>query len=519
MNSPRKKLPIGIQTFREIREDDCYYVDKTPLALRLIKEGKYYFLSRPRRFGKSLFLDTLAELFEGNRELFSGLAAEGRWDWSRRFPVIRLSFGGGVLHTRDALDKRIADLLRINREALEVELHPDLDIAGQFGDLIRKAHAATGERVVVLVDEYDKPILDNLTDPAAAGVMRDGLRNLYSVIKDADAHVRFAFLTGVSKFSKVSIFSGLNNLKDITLNPRYSAICGYTEADLDTVFAPELDGLDREQIRTWYNGYNWTGEAVYNPYDVLLLFDERRFHPWWFETGTPTFLVEVLTRRGYFTPQLANLRASEALLSAFDVDTMESEALLWQTGYLTLTGSRQIGARWEYGLGYPNLEVESALNDALLKRLMGNGLRAEQAVSRLYDVLLSGDFEALRRHVASLFAAIPSDWYRNNPIARYEGYYASVFYSHLAALGLDLTPEDTSNVGRLDLALRFNGNLYLMEFKVVELVPEGRALEQIKAKGYADKYRAEGLPIHLLGIEFSKEQRALVGFEVETLSP
>ncbi len=198
----RRSLPIGIQTFRKIREGDYYYVDKSGFALRLIAEGTHYFLSRPRRFGKSLFLDTLAELFAGNEALFRGLEAEGRWDWNRRYPVILLSFAEGVLTSRQALDKRIKDLLRINRDALGVSLYPDLDIAGQFGELIRQAHAATGERVVVLVDEYDKPILDNLTDPETARAMRDGLRNLYSVIKGQDAHVRFAFLTGVSKLSR-----------------------------------------------------------------------------------------------------------------------------------------------------------------------------------------------------------------------------------------------------------------------------------------------------------------------------
>ena len=519
MNRPRKKLPIGIQTFREVREEDYYYVDKTPFALRLIDEGKYYFLSRPRRFGKSLFLDTLGELFEGNRALFTGLTAESNWDWSRRFPVIRLSFAEGVLNSRQALDKRIEDLLRINCENLGVTPHPDLDIAGQFGDLIRKAHAACGERVVVLVDEYDKPILDNITSPETARALRDGLRNLYSVIKGADAHIRFAFLTGVSRFSKVSIFSGLNNLADITLDSTYSAVCGYTETDLDSVFTAELEGFDREQVRAWYNGYNWTGEAVYNPFDLLLLFRQRQFHPWWFETGTPTFLVEVLTQQGFYTPKLSQLRADEALLSAFDVDHLAPEALLWQTGYLTITGLRQIGVRWEYSLGYPNLEVSAALNDSLTKALVGRSGEVSELNSRLYDVLMAGDFAALRRHIESLFAAIPSDWYRNNPIARFEGYYASVFYSHFAALGLDLVPEDASHHGRLDLRLRFNHQIWLFEFKVVELSPQGKALDQIKQKGYADKYRAEGLPIHLIGIEFSSEQRGLVGFATETLPP
>ncbi|SDX50433.1 PD-(D/E)XK nuclease superfamily protein, partial [Thiocapsa roseopersicina] len=322
---------------------------------------------------------------------------------------------------------------------------------------------------------------------------------------------------GVSKFSKVSIFSGLNNLNDVTVDTTYSAICGYTEQDVETVFAPELEGVDRDRMRDWYNGYNWTGEAVYNPFDLLLLFQKREFRSWWFETGTPTFLVDLLTARGYFTPDLAGVRASEALLSTFDVDSMSPEALLWQSGYLTFTGSRRIGARLEYSLGYPNLEVESALNDALLKGLMGDPMQAERAVSRLYDVLVSGDFEALRAHIEALFAAIPHQWHDGHPIARYEGFYASVFYSHLAALGLDLTPEDSGNQGRIDLTLKFNGRIWLFEFKVVELAPEGRALQQIKDRGYADKYRAAGQPIHLIGIEFSRERRTLVGFEVETI--
>jgi hypothetical protein len=515
---PRRALPIGIQTFREIREGDFYYVDKTGFALRLINAGKYYFLSRPRRFGKSLFLDTLAELFEGNAALFEGLEAERHWDWSRRYPVIRLSFGGGVVRQPADLDAKIAEQLDINQEALGIRCAQPTP-AGCFAELIRKAHAGTGERVVVLVDEYDKPILDNLTDPATARQVRDGLRNLYSVIKDSDAHIRFAFLTGVSKFSKVSLFSGLNNLIDITVDANFSAICGYTEADLDQVFASELEGLDRDQIRAWYSGYNWLGEAVYNPFDLLLLFKNRLFRSWWFETGTPTFLVDVLTERGFYTPRLSSLWASESLLSAFDVDQLAPEALLWQTGYLTFTGSRQTGARWEYSLSYPNLEVEAALNDALLKGLMGDASRGEQAISRLYDVLLAVDMEGLRQHITSLFAAIPHQWHDGNEIARYEGFYGSVFYSHLAALGLDLACEDASSQGRLDLRLRFDGRLWLFEFKVVEQAPEGAALQQIKDRGYAEKYRAEGLPVHLIGIEFKRERRTLVGFEVETLLP
>lgn len=513
---PRKLLPIGIQTFREIREGGFYYVDKTGFALRLIAEGKYYFLSRPRRFGKSLFIDTLAELFGANARLFEGLEAEPHWDWGRGHPVIRLSFAGGVLSSRAQLDEKIDELLRDNALRLGVtSSHHSL--SGRFGELIRNTHAHHGERVVVLVDEYDKPILDNITAPDVAREMRDGLRNFYSVIKATDADLRFAFLTGVSKFSKVSLFSGLNNLIDISVAPHYSALCGYTEADLDRVFSPELAGLDRDQIRAWYNGYNWTGESVYNPFDVLLLFRERQFRPWWFETATPTFLVDVLTTRQTFVPRLGELITSERLLSTFDVEHIATEALLFQTGYLTIDAVRELGAFVQYRLRYPNLEVKASLNAALLDQLSARSSSVAERTARLYELLLANDFPALRELFTAFFASIPHDWYRNNPIAQYEGYYASVFYAYFASLGLDIRLEDSSNQGRLDMAVRFNQQIDLFELKVVELVSSGAALEQIKSRGYAEKYRAEGQPIHLIGVAFSRIQRTVVDFAVEHL--
>lgn len=514
----RKKLPIGIQTFREIREDDCYYVDKTPLALKLVTEGKYYFLSRPRRFGKSLLIDTLAELFSANEPLFRGLYVHDKWDWSVRYPVVRISFGGGVIRDAADLETKIAELLHINEQALGVSC-TQTDSRARFGELIRLAERAHGQRVVVLVDEYDKPILDNLTRPDIARTIRDGLRNLYSVIKDSDAHIRFAMLTGVSKFSKVSLFSGLNNLRDITVSRDYSAICGYTQIDVDTVFAPELPGLDRDEIRSWYNGYNWTGESVYNPFDLLLLFEEREFRPYWFETGTPTFLIDLLTERQTFTPDLDRMVAMETLLSSFDVDHIPIEALMFQAGYLTIAEELRMGARIEYTLRYPNLEVQASLNGALLEGLTGDPSIPGRQTGQLFRLLSANDFPGLRALFTAFFASIPHDWFRNNPIAQFEGYYASVFYSHFAALGLDIRLEDTTHRGRIDMAVLFNRNIYLFEFKVVELVPDGKALQQLKDRAYADKYRAIGQPIHLVGVEFSREQRSVVGFNVETIAP
>lgn len=513
----RKKLPIGIQTFAKIREADYYYVDKTGFALRLIDEGSHYFLSRPRRFGKSLFIDTLGELFAGNEPLFRGLYCHDQWDWSVRYPVIRINFAEGVMQNRARLEGRIRSILRTNAAALGVEDRPDLAIPDSFIELIQQAQARHGQRVVILIDEYDKPILDNLTKPEIAREMRDGLRDLYSVIKGQDAHIRFAMLTGVSKFSKVSLFSGLNNLKDITVDARYSAVCGYTETDLDKVFSPELEGLDREQIRNWYNGYNWTGEAVYNPFDALLFFDSREFRPYWFETGTPTFLIDLLTERRAYLPQLGQGVASEALLSAFEVGDISTEALMFQAGYLTIAGVQRIGAQPYYRLRYPNLEVQSSLNEAMLRRLSPEPGPVIERTSRLYGLLQTNDFAGMRELFTAFFASIPHDWHRKNPIARYEGYYASVFYAYFAALGLAIVTEESSNAGRLDMAVRFNAQVYLFEFKVVELEPDGGALAQIKARGYADRYRGGGEPVHLIGVEFSREQRCVVGFEVETL--
>ena len=511
----RKKLPIGIQTFAKLRDDGHYYVDKTGYAVELAQSGNCYFLSRPRRFGKSLFLDTLKQMFEGKRSLFHGLVADERWDWSRTHPVIRISFGGGVLKNRAALDERLGELLQDNQDRLGLSC-THTSLSGRFSQLIAQAHAQTGQTAVVLVDEYDKPILDNITDSAVALDMREGLKDIYSVLKDADEHLRFVFITGVSKFSKVSLFSGLNHLKDITLDPRYSAICGYTDADVDTVFAPELPGLDREEIRRWYNGYNWLGEPVYNPFDLLLLFRNREFKPYWFETGTPTFLVKLLAKAETFTPDIGRLVATETLLSTFDVDNIPPEALMFQAGYLTIDHVWRIPGRMEVTLKYPNLEVQASLNDSLLQYLVGNPSTPGPHIGRLYRMLQAQDFTGLKTLFQAFFASIPHDWYRNSPIAQFEGYWASIFYSHFAALGLDIRLEDTTNKGRIDMAVLFNAQVFVFEFKVVELVPQGRALQQIKDMGYADKYRDRGEPIHLVGVEFSKNDRNIVGFEVET---
>ena len=511
----RRRLPIGMQTFREIREQNCYYVDKTAFIGRLLDEGAHYFLSRPRRFGKSLFLDTCKELFEGNEALFEGLAVHDRWDWSVRHPVLRLSFGSGNFKDPDHLPANVmAQLDAVERETGVVSGYPSAP--NRFAHMLESLHRQAGRPVAVLVDEYDKPILDALGTPEVARANRDFLRGLYSTIKDCDAHVRFTFLTGVSKFSRGSLFSGLNNLKDITLDPRYSTICGYTDGDLDAIFAPELPGLDRDEIREWYNGYSWRGEEkVYNPFDILLLFDTREIDAYWFETGTPAFLIETLIDRGVSALALDGMVGSANLLSSFDVDAIAPEALLFQTGYLTIRATERRGGRTRYRLGYPNREVFQSLNESLLAHLARDPHR-ERNGDRLYDLLQAGDVPALRDLFHAFFAGIPYEWYTNNDIARFEGYYASVFYAYFASvLGTGITVEDSVGRGRADMAVRFGGRVYLFEFKVVEQAGPGAALAQLKARAYADKYRGLGEPIHLVGVEFSSASRNLVAFDHE----
>jgi hypothetical protein len=283
------------------------------------------------------------------------------------------------------------------------------------------------------------------------------------------------------------------------------------------VFAPEIAGLDRDEIRHWYNGYNWRGEAVYNPFDLLLLFKEREFRPFWFETGTPTFLVDMLTERQVYLPTLLKTESSSALISAFEVGDISTEALMFQSGYLTIAKEKNLGGNIMFTLGYPNREVRGALTGNILGHWVSNPQKAVQSSFALYEALEINDFARIQEIFFSLYASIPNDWFRRNNLDQFEGYYASVFYASFAAMGLEIIPEDVSNFGRLDMAVRFNGQIYLFEFKVVDDVAENKALAQIKEKKYADKYRAQNQPIHLIGVEFSKKARNLVGFAVESL--
>jgi len=509
-----KKLPIGIQSFEKLRSEGCYYVDKTPFIKKLVDEGDYYFLSRPRRFGKSLFLDTIKQAFLGKKELFTGLYLENNWDWEKTYPVVHLDFGEGVVSSAEKLIKGIDSKLNRIARAYGIELTEELQ-ENRFIELIEKLSEKFKTQVVVLIDEYDKPILDKIEDKEEAIKIREILKNLYSVLKPLDRYLKFVFLTGVTKFSKVSLFSGLNQLNDITLDEAYSTICGYTQSELESVFGELLTKEKLEEVKCWYNGYSWGGEPVYNPFDILLYLKKKIFRPYWFETGTPNFLVKLLVEKRFFIPELSNLVVTERLIESFDIDEIEPENLLFQSGYLTIKKIEKTETGPIYYLSYPNQEVAVTLNDYLLSYLTQSKYEPSRLIKTLKLGLREGKVETLGEALKSLFASIPYEWYRKNELARYEGFYASVVYSFLFGAGFKLIPEDLTSKGRIDLTVLYEGRCYLIEFKVVEMEGEGRALESLKEKGYAEKYQGKYSEIYLIGIEFSKERKEITRFEWE----
>ncbi|MBF0266878.1 MAG: AAA family ATPase [Gammaproteobacteria bacterium] len=309
-----KKLPLSITSFEKIRDpaENYLYIDKTELAYQLINSGTYYFLSRPRRFGKSLFIDTLKSLFEGRKDLFQHLAISNKWDWNTVYPVIQVDFNTGDFKSSKTIENRIYDIFRQIQRDLDVNCENTNNIPSCFNELIRNIYEKHQQKVVILIDEYDKPILDNITNKSIALEARNILKSFYSVIKSNDQYIKFVFITGVSKFSKMNLFSGLNNLVDITTMSDYATICGYTHNDVKTHFKEHLKDVDLDKVKSWYNGYNYYPDcidcSVYNPFDVLLFIaNHYEYSSYWWETGTPSFLIEKLKEQNYYIPNLENI--------------------------------------------------------------------------------------------------------------------------------------------------------------------------------------------------------------------
>jgi len=508
-----KLLPIGIQTFEKIRNSNYYYVDKTVFVKKL-ENGGYYFLSRPRRFGKSLFLDTLKEAFSGNKELFKGLYLYDNWDWNEKYPIIKLDLSQAYPDTEENLIKSINSFLRKIAKDHQITLEEEI-LGLKFKELIQKLYEKYNQKVVVLIDEYDKPILDVIEDIEKARRNRDILKKFFEILKPSDPYLKLVFLTGVSRFSKVSIFSGLNQLNDITIDPSFATICGYTQSELESVFEDRLKDFDKEKIKEWYNGYNWLGESVYNPFDILLLFDKKMFKPYWFETGTPTFLIKMFLKNRYYLPELENLEVGEEILSNLDVDNIRIENLLFQAGYLTIKDFKIKGNKNLYTLSFPNLEVKMSFNDFFLGYVVENLSLKDKTEIGLIDTFETKQVEKLKDILHRFFASIPHDWYRKNDIDSYEGFYASIVYALFNGAGLNVIAEDNTNRGQIDLSVFNQDSVCIIEFKVVEDKKEGVALKQIKDKRYYEKYMGKYQEIYLIGIEFSKKDKNIVGFEWE----
>jgi hypothetical protein len=498
-----KKLPIGISTLRTILEEDYIYVDKTAIAQEIIENGQYYFLSRPRRFGKSLFLDTLRSIFDGDKELFKGLHIYNSGYEFIKYPIIRISFSHGDFSSTKTFEERLNIILEENQEDLGIQCAKEYSSTNCFGKLIKEVYLKYNKKVVILIDEYDKPILDTIENKEEARKRRNELKNFYSVIKSRDEFIKLVFITGVSKFSKVSLFSGLNNLDDITLDKKYSTICGYTQNDIETTFKEHLKGQDFDKIKKWYNGYKFLGEGIYNPFDILLFISKDfEYKNYWFNTGSPTFLFKILEQNKYFLPNLENIIKDENMLNSFDVDCIELETLMWQTGYLTITDTFDTPKGIKYKLDIPNNEVRLSLMGTI--SIFISNIHNPTIVSdNIMYALMENDFIKLETNIKSLFSSIPYNHFTNNKMYQYEGYYVSIFYAYIKAFGFELIGEDCTNKGRIDLTIKLDDCIYIIEFKTDGL----SALKQIKEKKYHEKYISNNLPIYIVGIEFNTQDK------------
>jgi hypothetical protein len=498
-----KKIPLDVQTFRKIRTENYIYVDKTKEAFNLINNYNYVFLSRPRRFGKSLFLDTLKELFEGNKELFEGLYIYDKYDFEPH-PVIKISWAGDF-KTLESTKKVALDIFKENQINLGIECEEKENPSVCFRQLIREAYYKYNKRVVILVDEYDKPILDNIEKENldVAKENREFLRGLYTVIKDSDRYIRFAFLTGVSRFSRVSIFSGLNNLVDISLKPEYGEICGFTHENLKNEFREYLQNVDLEEVRKWYNGYWFLGKhRLYNPFDILQFIDNNyTFDNYWFKTGTPSFLIKLIKDKKYNIIDFENLKVGSNILDSFDIENIRLESLMFQSGYLTIKDVKQILVERIFVLTFPNLEVKKSFNDYLLEYLVGNVDKLAERKIELLEILISGKLDRLKKVLISIYASIPYNYFIYSKMHEYEAFYLTVLYMYLSGARIETKVEEATNRGRIDLVATVLDKVYIFEFKV-----NGEALEQIEERKYYEKY-LNYPEVYIVGIEIDKGKK------------
>jgi len=512
-----QRLPIGLQDFRTIIEDGYLYVDKTAYLHKMTRMGKFFFLSRPRRFGKSITIATFQEMYSGSRELFKGLWIEDKWDWGKKHPVLRISFTM-LGFQQNGLNESLT--YEIDRQTKKFGF-PIIEgnISNKFRNLIEQL--AQQAKVVVLIDEYDAPITHYLgKDVQQAIDNRDYLRGFYSVLKEADHLLEFVFLTGVSKFSKVGIISGLNNLQDITMHPEYATMLGYTQEELEDNFRDYIAataaqmGIGREefleQVRIRYNGYRFEENAptVYNPVSLNLFFNMGKFQNFWFETGTPTFLINILKKEGLYDLDFTNVNTSG--FEAFELDNIKPAALLFQTGYLTISGPGEDNL---INLDYPNKEVRDAMIEHLIEAFAGVDIEFSTAlIFKIRDGFKANDIEKVIRILQSVFKGLPYQLYEKTP----ERFYHAAIHLLFTYLGLRVQSEVCTSDGRADCVVETAERVYIMEFKLDES-PQA-ALQQIRAKKYYQAWWEKGKPVVGIGVNFSSTTKNIEGWKSEEMT-
>jgi hypothetical protein len=503
-----RKYPVGLQDFEEIINGGYVYVDKTKHIYNLVETGKYYFLSRPRRFGKSMLTTTMQALFEGKKHLFSGLFVEDKWDWDTTFPVIRISFADTGFQSM-GLEESIKLELEKQAEKFNISFESTF-IDQMLRELLQKLSASLG-KVVVLIDEYDKPIIHYLgVNTVQALENRNIMKNFYSILKDADPHLKMVFITGISKFTKVSIFSDLNNLADLTIDHRYAGICGITQEELESDFVEELKIQDKRKIKDWYNGYTWDMKTwVYNPFSLINFFSTGQYRNYWFASGTPTFLINLTKERKAFN--FENYKTSISFLSSYNLENIAVVPLMFQTGYLTFCAYNE--DRDTCTLDYPNLEVKRSYLELLANAYISDNENTSVVLAaQLEEVLINENFEEVKKIINTLFKSLPYTIWQNEN----EAFFHAILHLTFKLLGIYVQSEVLTADGRIDSIIHFPDKIYCIEIKLDKSAQD--AITQIKEKGYLNAYAAENKKLIAIGINFSKEKKQVEEIEWEVIS-
>ena len=511
------KYPIGIQTFEDIRTEGYAYVDKTALAYKLVSEGKYYFLSRPRRFGKSLLLSTLKAYFQGKKELFDGLAMAGLEKEWKNYPVLHFDFNTGKYTDSAALEEKIVHHLEKWEPLYGVKPKESQSLSTRFENVITRAYEQTGQKVVILVDEYDKPLLESINNPELQEDYRKTLKSVYGVVKTLDSCIQFAFFTGVTKFSKVSIFSDLNNLSDISLDYRYGTICGISEQEIRENFDTEVAELAVENsmtkdecyamLKSSYDGYHFSAESagMYNPFSLLKTLDCKRFGDYWFATGTPTFLVVVLQHTDYPLDRLTTEEVDVRTMDSVDMMYSNPIPLLFQSGYLTI---KEYNERFQsYHLGFPNEEVERGFAQFLATYYFAGGMNGSFTINNFVREVERGDIEGFMTRLQALFA--DGDY---QVMGKLEIYFQNTLSVIFKLMGLYVQVERHTSRGRMDVTIQTRDYVYVMELKVDKSADE--ALKQIEDKQYAAPFAADPRKLFKVGVCFGSESKGIDEWKV-----